>query len=136
MAASHTLQLEDLAPERTSVELPGYGTAEILDPRELSFYDRAELQRIGERLAKLNDKLSENPTEARADELARLYRDLVGRALPDVPEEVVAKLAPYHLDQIGGYFLGQYGTLVRRIIEPMGLPETLTETPPTSTSDS
>lgn len=119
-----SLELTDLAPDRVRFDLPGHGSVEMIDPRELSFYDRAELQRLATKLSKLNDELAERPTKARADELQRVYRELVSRACPDLSDDVVASIAPFHLDQIGAFFLARYGMLIQQIVRPF---ETMTD---------
>lgn len=116
---SDTLKLEDLAPDRLTIELPDGGTVEMLDPRELSFYDRAELARLVQRLAASQDDVETELSPERVEKLEKVLRELVARILPNADPGVVENMAPLHLDQVSGAFLGRYGRMIETIAAGM-----------------
>lgn len=113
--SEETLKLEDLAPDRMKVELPSGATVGMLDPRELSFYDRADLGRDVKRLGDLQVKMAESPSTEDATELEVLLRGFARKVLPDASPDVIASMAPLHLDQVTGAFLGRYGGMIQQI---------------------
>lgn len=113
-----TLKLEDLAPDRFDVELPSGEKTPMLDPRELSLYDRARVARMSQKVMDLNQAmLDKDPSQELAAELERTYRAFAAVVLPEASEEVIASLAPLHLDQVTGAFLGRYGGMMMRVAD-------------------
>lgn len=112
----NTLELEDLAPKRMPVKLPSGDTTPMLDPKELSLYDRARIGRMSQRLVDLNDGLlKKDPSREATDQQEKLLRELTREILPEAPDDVIANMAPFHLDQVVGAFLGLYGDMTMRV---------------------
>lgn len=124
---NETLILETLAPRRRAVQLPDGTETGLLDPLELSFYDRAEISRMIEEIGSRHETLMSAPTQAKAEKLRGALRDLVRKVLPDATVEQIAALEPPHLDQVSTVFLGEFARMTRRGVESSGLAEILAE---------
>lgn len=107
-----TLKLEDIVPKRWMVELPDGSTTPMLDPKELSLYDRARVGRMAQQVIDLNEETLQKPaSQDRAARLEKTLREFAAMVLPEASEDLIANLAPYHLDQVTGAFLGRYGDM-------------------------
>jgi hypothetical protein len=126
--SEETLKLEQIAEDRQPVQLPDGDkpgetgrTVLMLDPRMLSFYDRANIAKAVQKTIDLNSRSIEKPTKKKARELEISQRELVALVLPDATEVEVNALQPLHLDQVNGAFLGRYGDMMTKIAEAVGM---------------
>lgn len=115
------LDLSDLAPERKPVKLPDGTVVDMVNPSELSFYDRAQVLAKTQKVMNLTETVNKKPTKARAVELEGALRDLAAVVLPDAPKEVIASLSPVSLDLVSGAFLGLYGDMMKVMSERIGV---------------
>lgn len=115
-----TLKLEDLAPERMMVELPTGEKTPMLDPRELSLHDRAKVGQMAKAIMDLNQKTIDGRVgEEDAAALEEALRDFTSMVLPDASEQFITSMAPFHLDQVTGAFLGRFGDMTMKVAETM-----------------
>lgn len=115
------LDLSELAPERKPVKLPDGNVVEMLNPSELSFYDRAQLMRLTQKVVGLTEEVNAKPTKAKADALGTALRDLAEAVLPDAPKETIASLSPVNLDMVSGAFLALYGDMMNVMAQRIGV---------------
>ena len=115
---NNTLDLSDLVENEHKVKLPNGEQYPMLDPRLLSFRERAKIVARIDRMMKTGEKVNKNPDDVEALEALSVQTfDLVKAVLPTAPADQIENLQPYHLDLVSGDFLGRYGSMIRTVGE-------------------